>query len=148
MTKDKLLGGSSPDLFIGKKAQRGSVPGQAAGLLEEPKSVAPTCSLPCSLKAPSPTTGVPGLPVPQAPAREVLPPQIADPGPFTQAHIEPASRSSPRAVEGSRKPSPLLVRNSKHPGTSGLGNQTEAPPGQRMLVKPGTQTPSRASLGT
>lgn len=44
-----------------------------------------------------------------------------------------AARKLSSGSERQQKTLSLLVRTSKHPGTSGLGNQTEAAPGQSLV---------------
>lgn len=108
--------------FIGrKKAQRWGVPGPAAGL-----TLAPSVSLPAAWGLPPPATQDclhAGFGKAQLPKAAVWGPSHS-----------PRARWSPRRVRRrSPKPSPLLVGNSKHPGTSGLGNRAAVPAGQSLV---------------
>lgn len=110
------------DLLTGKRAQRGGVPGRAAGL-----TLAPSVSFPAARGAPNPAASTTRL---RAGSRNIQLPETAGLGSFTQPHLEPGLEPG----GGSRQPSPLVGGNSKHTGTSGLCNREAGPPGQRMLV--------------
>ena len=102
----------SLDLLMEKKAQRWHVPGHAAGLLEEPKSLWPLLCPSLQLGAPGPAARATELPASPAPTGKVLLPKTAGLGPLT--HLQPGLVELQRAMRGRGKLSPLLIGNSKN----------------------------------